>query len=356
MCIQHMAAHIETKEEKKTPAKKLPSVDFSNGLYCVFTSWCSQKPTWNPDKMKYLVFQREQCPETKKKHWQGYVEMKSSTRHLALKKMLEITDPEEDAETGIKGPGGWKALIRRGSAIQAAQYCKKIETRINPETLPTEYGEKPVKTSQGHRSDLEAPALMIREGKSIEEIADACPIAYMRYTNGITAYHQIHNKFVEPDPGITLRPWQEAVCQLIDLGFKKRQILWIWSQKSGTGKSTMRDYIQFKYGNIRAMDGVWNMTELLYLYKKHDIIVFDLPRKTPLNDSRQAILENLSDGGTRTSTKYQTVQKLLRAVIIVFANIPPPEADMPMRCEEIWIDSDEDKAEYEKNREKPEED
>nr|QKV51281.1 putative replication associated protein [Crucivirus sp.] len=338
-----MAAHIEKKKDKK-----LPSNDFVNGQYCVFTSWCLQAPVWNEEKMKYLVFQREQCPETERKHWQGYVEMKSSTRHLALKNLLGITDPIEDPVTMNKIPGGWKALQRRGNALQASSYCMKSESRVKPDVLPTEFGEAPSKTHKGsgHRTDLEAPSKMIIEGKSLKEVALLHPVAIVKYARGFEALHRLTDDVKPVDPEIKLRPWQESLVKVIDAGFVKRQILWVWSLKSATGKSTMRDYLLFKYGIDKVLPGSWTIADMLYAYQKHGLVIFDLPRKQELHNTHLAVLESMSDGGIKMSTKYESKPKLIRSVILVFANIPPPEAEMPERCVSIWIDTDEFKAEY----------
>lgn len=41
---------------------------------------------WNNERtVRYIVFQREQCPETQRIHWQGYVEFTVPYRMAAVK-------------------------------------------------------------------------------------------------------------------------------------------------------------------------------------------------------------------------------------------------------------------------------
>lgn len=83
----------------------------------VFTSFeVERQPTFLAEKMRYLVYQQEICPETGRKHWQGYVEFKSQYGRKAVQLML--------------GVGECHLEVRRGTAREAAEYCKKEETRF----------------------------------------------------------------------------------------------------------------------------------------------------------------------------------------------------------------------------------
>lgn len=110
---------------------------------------------------KYLVMQKEVCPNTQREHWQGYAELKSQRRLNGVKEAL----------------GDEKAHIepRRGTAKEAADYCKKAESAI-PDTI-VEFGQI---SGQGRRSDVENMVSMIREGKSNLEILDEMPGTYAR--------------------------------------------------------------------------------------------------------------------------------------------------------------------------------
>lgn len=101
--------------------------------------------TWNnpgPDpipfdvnRMKYLVYQRERG-ESGTEHYQGYLELVNSTSFAAIKTLLG--NPSIHLEP------------RRGSAIQASDYCQKEDSRV-PGTTPFVFGEI---SNPGKRTDL----------------------------------------------------------------------------------------------------------------------------------------------------------------------------------------------------------
>lgn len=83
-----------------------------------------------PEGIRYLVYQVELCPETGREHVQGYVEFKSSTRFAKIKEMF--------------GDETMHLEARMGSAKQAADYCKKDDTR-KIGTSFREFGESGVR-------------------------------------------------------------------------------------------------------------------------------------------------------------------------------------------------------------------
>ena len=116
------------------------------------------------DKIRYLVF-GEEVGEEGTPHLQGYVEFRVSMRLAAVKTLL--------------GSERYHLEQRRGSAKQAADYCKK-DGEFH------EFGE--VGGNQGKRSDLEAIAKMVSDGAKLKEIALAYPATYIRYARGIKDY------------------------------------------------------------------------------------------------------------------------------------------------------------------------
>jgi len=94
-------------------------------------------------------------------HLQGFVSFAKRTTMAAAKKVV-----------------GRRAHLEmaRGTPQQAAEYCKK-------DGAYTEFGSCP--TGSGKRSDLDDLYKQIKEGKSEEEIADAFPAQYIRYSSSI---------------------------------------------------------------------------------------------------------------------------------------------------------------------------
>lgn len=99
-----------------------------------FTSYKIDKPTYNSDIHKFLIFQREKCPSTGREHWQGYVKYISPVRRTAAQK--GIGDETCHMESA------------KGNHKSNVTYCTKDATRVSP---PESFGED---TSQGERTDL----------------------------------------------------------------------------------------------------------------------------------------------------------------------------------------------------------
>lgn len=332
---------------------------FISGLYACFTSFAIEplfdntprivrgrvatdrvvigsqliKPVWNPDDMHYLIAQIEKSPTTGKEHWQGYVEFKSIVRRkkaCALLKLPEYTHMEK----------------RLGSAEAAADYCIKEDTAIQPPVW-FECGEITGATA-GKRSDLAAVAEDVKKGMSMKQLAEEHTCAMIKYHKGIErTVSLLEPELKVPVPEIELRPWQTQTLDYVSKGFRKRQLLWIWSFESETGKSTFSDYLTATLGFDQVLSGVWTKADMLYLYKNQKVVVWNLPRQQELHNTHLAVLESFTDGGAHLSTKYEPKMKILNAVCIVFANIPPPEDLMPRRCINIHVDGPDVKARYE---------
>lgn len=108
-----------------------------------YRNWCftsfreEDHPFDMTDRMNFLVFQREVCPETKKGHWQGYVEFIKVTSLKMAKK--ELGDSKIHLEP------------RKGTQEQAIKYCQKEESR--KEGMSPFFFGQPKK--QGARNDLD---------------------------------------------------------------------------------------------------------------------------------------------------------------------------------------------------------
>lgn len=100
-----------------------------------FTSFEEEVPVYSMKHMRYMVCQKEKCPQSGKIHWQGYVEFSEGQCMKAVKTIF-----------GIKG---LHLEPRKGTQQQAIDYCKKTESRVDGSVI--EIGES---KKQGSRSDL----------------------------------------------------------------------------------------------------------------------------------------------------------------------------------------------------------
>lgn len=110
------------------------------------------------EKTSYLVYGREVGEEKKTPHLQGYVELKHQTDIKSINKFL-----------------AWHTEKRKGTAAQAADYCKKDGAITEIGTI-----SKP-----GTRSDLKRLRDLVVEGADDCTLFNECTGPYLRYINGI---------------------------------------------------------------------------------------------------------------------------------------------------------------------------
>lgn len=117
----------------------------------------------------YTIFQWECCPTTGKTHVQGYSEFTKGVRWTTFKNKIDKTAHVE---------------ARRGTAQQAADYCRKEESRLEG-TSPTDMGTS--NGGQGKRTDLHNAASMICDGRSLRDVALEDPVCFVRHHRGLRA-------------------------------------------------------------------------------------------------------------------------------------------------------------------------
>lgn len=117
---------------------------------------------------KYLVFGREIAPTTGTPHLQGYCELNNQLRKSTLQPIFgHISEA-------------------KGNAKQNLEYCSKVDKNYFESGTPKE---------QGKRNDIIPVVEMMKEKKTVEEIAKANPMFYMRYHNGL---EKLHSFYMEP--------------------------------------------------------------------------------------------------------------------------------------------------------------
>jgi len=118
--------------------------------------------------MKYLVYQWEKCPNTGKRHAQGYVVFK---RSIKLRPAQRLIHPEICMH--METPNG--------THEQNRSYCTKEESRIEG---PFEFGELPV-SQQGKRTDLDdAISDFMNPKLPLTQVIKKHANAYVRYHKG----------------------------------------------------------------------------------------------------------------------------------------------------------------------------
>lgn len=159
---------LELKEEKKGKPQR-------NRNWC-FTDFEVEKGpiVFDESKMRYLVFQKEKCPETGRLHYQGFVQFHKQQWLAGCQKCLG-RDKKMHANGLISTPQ------------QAAAYAKKEESRVEG---PWEYGQMLV---QGTRTDLQIVADDIVSKAPLREVALKYPATYISNWRGMEKLSQLVN-------------------------------------------------------------------------------------------------------------------------------------------------------------------
>lgn len=243
--------------------------------------------------IKYLVVQREVCPETKRQHWQGYVELK-----------VPKTIPQW--QSWVDCGKAFHCEARKGTAQEAAKYCKKDDTRM-PDTVPFEFGTI---SKQGERSDLSTVASMVIEGKTMKEIALASPATFVRYHKGLGALQSITREKT-----------------------KRQMDIWIFTGPSGIGKTTWANW---------KWPGAWMATDSAPFwadgYQGEDTIIFEeFSGATPLT----SILLPLLDGTLQQLPSKGAFVPLMATRVVFLSNMywaqwyPDPHGALRRRVDQF---------------------
>lgn len=122
------------------------------------------EPTWNPDRMRFLVYQLERGSTTDYEHYQCYVVLNAPARLNAVRELFPATSHCEPA---------------RGTHQQCIDYCTKTDTRVSG---PWQHGDP---GGQGSRTDLSSFVAAVRSGRGDNSILDEFPVQYLRYARHI---------------------------------------------------------------------------------------------------------------------------------------------------------------------------
>lgn len=284
--------------------------------------------------MEYLVYQEEECPETKKRHIQGFVQVKKQMRYGGLKDLLG------DQSVHIEP--------MRGTPKEASEYCKKEESRVKG-GIAFEGGQLRL---QGQRTDLAITAEKIHKGAQVvdlihDEDTVETVAKYPRFVETCIqekkkedGLEQLRKEMSE----VTLRPWQQdVVSALTDNEPDKRSVVWIYDSVGNVGKSFIADYFIVKYKAVKYEPG--RFLDLAYAFSKEPTtpkaVFIDCPRSTEKKDQAYDPLsgslrfaEKLKDG-IMTSTKYDSRTIYFRRPHVVFlANFLP---DTSLLSKDRWV-------------------
>lgn len=184
--------------------------------------------------VRYAIFGHEVCPETKRSHLQGYVELRKKMRVSGVKVLLD--DDTIHLES------------RLGSREEARDYCKKDRDF-------REYGEWI--SGRGGRTDLVEAYGLLKSGASMAAVLDAQPANFIRYHNGFAKAKQILDGHGPDRPNVEVHVF--------------------WGD-SGSGKTRLGEWSCKKQVERKLANGYWkrsNNKDWFTTYSGEEAVLFD---------------------------------------------------------------------------------
>ncbi len=145
------------------------------------------------DSVRYACWGFEICPKTKRKHYQGWIQIEKKKRRSGIKKVCRSKKIHIEPCRGTEG--------------QNDKYCQKD----NKYTTVGEY------MTQGSRTDLNLLKDMIDKGEPLQKVADENFHAFIQYNRGFQEYKKL-------------------VDQRLRKKFRKVKVIHLYG-KTGTGKT-----------------------------------------------------------------------------------------------------------------------
>ena len=279
-------------------------------------------------ELRYAVIGEEIAPTTRTRHFQGYLYFTNNHSFNTVKTLVGTRAHVE---------------IARGTPAENQAYCTKESTWKCIGTLP----------QKGARMDLHAVIADINSGQSFDDVFVDNPEVAARYPGFVHHAIDMFRRNNAPAQQLILYPWQHSILDMIEStpghlsdAVPDRDIIWIWSVASSTGKTTFLRYLHSRYpGQVLTINDHRHNEVLNAIHDRVKVICFNLDRASGADKDVTlrafcSMLEKLSDRGVQRSTKYQGRDVYLHDVwIFVTANIKPPtafpKAWLPNRCREI---------------------
>ncbi len=257
----------------------------------------------------YMTWQLEEGKEGTR-HIQGYVCFKNRKMMKSIKKIWNDRLHLE---------------VRRGTHDEAKAYCQKDDTRVKGQEF-VEYGDdEKVPKKKGQRNDLTDIKDKILAGIRIRDIEDEHFGAFAKYGRYFKAYNDKvkDEKYVNKEKlkyeKAVLRKWQlEAIIKLV--AQDDREILWIFDEVGGKGKSWLGRYLEIMKGAFLIQ--LSKKEDIAYAYDHEEIVIFDLTRsdKEFINYS---LIESFKNGRL-FSPKYESkVKRFASAKVMILSNHEP---------------------------------
>lgn len=259
-----------------------------------------------PDVCDYVVYGYETAPTTGTPHLQGYCIFKDRKRLTSAAAAL---------------PNGAHLEVKRGTASQAAEYCKKDGLFGEHGTAPSRAGVAPL-----DRFKTWCLEFYDDQGRSPspQEICLAFPSLFLRYRRNLEDYARFLSPPTPLQGEAELYDWQADLNTILGFDPDDRKILFVVDEAGGKGKTFFqRWYYSQNY----------EKTQLLAMGKRDDVahaiddtksvFFFNIPRQG-MEFMNYQILEAIKDRVV-FSPKYNSCTKTFPTNVhcVVFCNEYP---------------------------------
>lgn len=296
-----------------------------------------------------VMGQAEKGAECGTNHVQFYFQLKANVN---VGKWRKAADPEKDTPA-FAGSGfclWWQCMLDDnydgprpkilpcvGSSDHNITYCTKDDTSADlvPAFRVGDIIDIPAVNKgkgQGSRSDLEDVKTAIDQGASWEDVQEMFFGDAAKYHNFFRQYisnQQNKKARVEMSDNMkeaVLRPWQQAILDILEGPINAREILWVWEALGNVGKSWFAKYLTTAKNALILTTG--KRADLIHIFREHldvDIVIFDLSRTS--EDTSDSVVYELAEklkDGHLLATKYDSCSLWFKPKhVLVMANYQP---------------------------------
>jgi hypothetical protein len=262
------------------------------------------------------------------RHMQGYVQVNHDKKDRIQKAFGVKCHLEK--QKADSGPSELEMQGTFGKPFTAIGYCMKDGDFH-------EYGDKTeIKgTSQGSRTDHAEVKELIASGKTYQEIVDTnfgYAAKYGKFIKEQVAVQRMaagKSSLLVEYEGVSWKPWQQAVLDVINTTPDRRKIHWYWEPVGNVGKSWLAKYVLLQGDALLLESG--KKVDMAYIFAQNPTktVMIDLSRTSAPVDGKDylagmySICENLKNG-VLMSTKYESMSVQFAVPhVIVFANWEP---------------------------------
>nr|CAE18137.1 replication-associated protein [Tobacco leaf curl Yunnan virus associated DNA 1] len=279
----------------------MPSITSVFWCFTIFFTSASAPdlvPVFENTHVSYACWQEEESPTTRRRHLQGYLQLKGKRTLNQVKAIFGDLKPHLEKQRARK-------------TDEACDYCMKEETRVSG---PFEFGDYCPSGSHKRRqreSVIRSPVRMAEENPSVFRRVKA-KIAEEEF-QATVAEIQISN----------LKSWQLRLRTLLDRAPDDRTIFWVYGPTGGEGKSTFTRDLYRSGSWFYTRGGSADNVSYQYIGCLGNNIVFDIPRDK--KDYLQYSLIEMFRDRLIVSNKYEPLMApLLNCIhVVVMSNFLP---------------------------------